>query len=68
MLAATIKKRDGIHFGSVMMHTMNALLLGILATTVEEVTHSPTTMFMMNAINFRLGLIHDNLANKYLGG
>jgi hypothetical protein len=53
MLAATIKKRDGIHFGSVMMHTMNALLLGILATTVEEVTHSPTTMFMMNAINFR---------------
>jgi hypothetical protein len=40
-------------YSSVMMHMMNALLLDMLAATVEEVTHSPTTMLTMNVINFR---------------
>jgi hypothetical protein len=37
-----------------MMPTMNALLLGMLAATTwkEDVTHSPTMMLMINAINF----------------
>jgi hypothetical protein len=37
-----------------MMPTMNAFLLGMLATMFwkEEVMHSPTMMPMMNVINF----------------
>jgi hypothetical protein len=42
-------------YSSVMMHTMNVLLLGMLAATIwkEELTYSPTTMLIMNAIKFR---------------
>jgi hypothetical protein len=41
-------------YSSVMMPTMNAFLLGMLATTFwkEEVMHTPTMMPMMNVINF----------------
>jgi hypothetical protein len=41
-------------YSLLMMPTMNALLLDILAATVlkEEVTYSPTMMPMMSAINF----------------
>jgi hypothetical protein len=52
MLAATIKKIDNIQLGDD-AHDECAPL-GMLAATLwkEDVTHSPTTVLMMNTINF----------------